>query len=140
MTSSDCLSTNNLHPHLSTKSRLTLPVSSIHNEPDELTKTSSTPTSLSQNSFHTSISHNQLRSSQPNMFAFPRPPAPALLRRNIQFKPPEQDVLDKNFFRTFNMEQQEKNLNDSTTNIGIILKKNSMIDFNSFYYKKKVLY
>ena len=57
------------------------------------------------------------------MFAYPRhpPPAPTLARRSIEVKPPEQDVLDKNFFRAFNMEERTqvlKNDADSTKESG----------------------
>jgi hypothetical protein len=137
MTSSDCLSKSNLQSHLSTKSRLNLSVSSANNiTTDELKKTSSntsTPTSSSPNSFYTPPLHHQIRFPQPNMFTFPRPPqpsAPILSRRSIEFKPPEQDVLDKNFFRTFNMEQKDDEINDNTTNQGITLR----------FRKKKINY
>ncbi len=115
MTSSDCLSTNNIHPHLSAKSHLNLPVSSVHNVTDELKKSiscTSTPTSSSPLHFYTPITQNPLRFPRPNMFNFPRPPqAPATARRNFVFKPPEQDVLDKNFIEAFNMEQKDEKMN-----------------------------
>jgi hypothetical protein len=132
MTSSDCLSSNNHHPRLSIISRLNLPVPSIHNVNDELNKTLSTtttPTSTSPSNFHTPTSVIQPRFPHPNAFAFPRPPPPpshaTLLRKSIEFKPPEQDILDKNFFHTFNMEQKEEKINknlDTTINKGNIYK------------------
>jgi hypothetical protein len=120
MTSSDCLSSNNLHPRLSTKSHLNLPVPTILDGNDELKRSSScisTPTSTSPNNFFTPTTGIQPRFPQPNMFAFPRhpPPAPTLSRRNVEFKPPEQDVLDKNFFRTFNMEQKDDKKSENAT-------------------------
>jgi len=127
MTSSDCLSSNNLLPRLSTKSRLNLPVTSIHNVIDEVKKTSSCtsiPTLVSPSQFYTPTANNQHRFTQPNMFPFPRPPpptAPILPRKNIEFKPPEQEILDNNFFQTFDMKQKEKNINNNTANIGKIL-------------------
>ena len=126
MTSSDCLSSNNPHPRLSTISRLNLPVPSIHNTNDELKKSMSctiTPTSTSPSSFYTPTSVIQPRFPHPNLFAFPRHPPPTLSRRNVDFKPPEQDILDKNFFDTFNMEQKEDKINknlEKTTIIGNI--------------------
>lgn len=139
MTSSDCLSTNNLHPRLSTKSRLNLPVPSVHNvKTDEIKMSTSTPTSTtpSPNIFYTSLANNQIRFPQPPMFSFPRPPAPsatALSRRNFDMKPPEQDLLDNSFFRAFNLEQQkEENVTDNKINIGITLRNHIFIK-NSFY-------
>ncbi|CAF0889442.1 unnamed protein product [Adineta steineri] len=116
MTSSDCLSSNNHHSRLSSISRLNLSVPAPNNTNTDSKNPSScttTPTSVSPNTFYTPTSSTQPRFPQPNMFAFPRQPppqAPILTRRNIHFKPPEQDVLDKNFFRTFNMEQKEETL------------------------------
>lgn len=45
-----------------------------------------------------------VRYPPPNIFHFPRPPsASTLTRRNVEFQAPEQDILDRNFFQTFNM-------------------------------------
>lgn len=120
MTSPDCLSTNSLRPHLASKSRPNLPIPSVHNVTEELKKTSFstlTPTSTSPNLFHTPMLPNQLPLSQTNKFNFPGPPhAPGLARRTVQFKPPEQDVLDDNFFAAFNMGQQDGKNNNTSEN------------------------
>jgi hypothetical protein len=118
MTSSDCLSSNNLHPRLSSITRLNLPVPSIHNVPNDLKKSSSfttTPTSTSPHNFHTPTATIPARFPHPNMFPYPRqpPPAPVLLRKHIEFKPPEQEILDRTFIHTFNME--EKNVSNKTS-------------------------
>ncbi|CAF4970899.1 unnamed protein product, partial [Rotaria socialis] len=59
-----------------------------------------------------------------NMAGFPRPPllplppsAPLLLRKNIEFKPAEQEILDNNFFSTFNMKQNEPKSQNSENTI-----------------------
>jgi hypothetical protein len=139
MTSSDCLSNNNVHPRLSIKTHLNLPVSSIHNQNEQLKRTSSftlTPTSTSPNNYFTPTGGIQQRFSQPNMFAYPRhpPPAPTLSRKHIQFKPPEQDILDKNFFQTFDMEEKVEKKSENTTNRGnnLLFTNKSIILQNSF--------
>ena len=115
MTSSEFVFSNNHHPRLSNAPRFNLPVPSNVNGTDDLRRSAScatTPTSTSPANFFTPLSVPQTRFPQPNMFAFPRyptPRAPALTRKPIHFKPPEQDILDKSFFRTFNMEQKEEN-------------------------------
>ena len=115
MTSSDCLSSSNRYrPRLSNVPRLTLPIPSIHHMTDDPKRTVSpsplsvTPTSTSPSMFFTPIGSLQHRFPHPNRFPFARPPTLPLGRRGIEFKPPEQDVLDKNFFRAFNMEQNNE--------------------------------
>lgn len=115
MTSSDCLSSSNRYrPRLSNASRLTLPIPSIHHITDDAKRavspsaSSVTPTSTSPSMFFTPIGSLQHRFPHPNRFPFARPPTLPLGRRGIEFKPPEQDVLDKNFFRAFNMEQNNE--------------------------------
>lgn len=140
MTSSDCLPTNNLHPRLPTKSRVNLPASSIHNiKTDELRPSLSNPilSSSSPTPYFTPIGNIPIRYPQPNMFAFPRPPSTSLLpRRSSEFnKPPEQDLLDKNFFQTFNMEQkEEEKVNDNKINISTYYTSKSFIHKNSFFF------
>ena len=123
MTSSDCLPKNNLPDRVSTKSRLNLPVTSVQNGADELTKsasTTSTPSSSSPNLYFTPIAPTQIRLSHPNMFNFPRPPPPppppVLQRKNIRIEPPEQDVLDENFIRVFNIAQPDGKSNPNSEN------------------------
>ncbi|CAF3475281.1 unnamed protein product [Rotaria sordida] len=128
MTSSDCLSSNNRDHRLSSIPRFNLPVQPFLNTTNEIQKTPSsctTPISASPNNFYTPTLIHPPRFPQANMLNFPRPPLPLppppLTRKNIEFKPPEQDILDKNFFRTFNMEQKQETINknsDNTTNIG----------------------
>ena len=115
MTSSDCLSSSNRYrPRLSNVSRLTLPIPSIHHITDDPKRavspspSSVTPTSTSPNMYFTPIGSLQHRFPHPNRFPFARPPTLPLGRRGIEFKPPEQDVLDKSFFRAFNMEQNNE--------------------------------
>ncbi|CAF3397978.1 unnamed protein product [Rotaria sp. Silwood1] len=127
MTSSDCLPSNNRDSRLSNISHFNLPVRPFLNGTNEVQKSSSlstTPISSSPTNFHTPRLVNQTRFPQSNMFNYlrhppplPPPPVQALLRKNIQFKPPEQDILDKNFFRTFNMEQKEELKNKNSENI-----------------------
>ncbi len=131
MTSSDCLSTNNLHPRLSAKSRLNLPVSTVHNVTDEMKKSvscTSTPTSSSPLHFYAPTVQNPVRFNHPNMLNFPRPPqAPATSRRNIGFRVPEQEVLDKNFFQAFNMEQKNEKTSQNQ-------KSKSLLFFKLFHF------
>ncbi|CAF4476849.1 unnamed protein product, partial [Rotaria socialis] len=106
MTSSDCLSSNNRDPRLSAIPRLNLPVSSCLNVQNQLHKSASltttpTSTSPSPNQFHTPTFVISPRFPPSNMAGFPRPPllplppsAPLLLRKNIEFKPAEQEILD----------------------------------------------
>lgn len=126
MTSSGCLSNNNHDdPRLSTRSHTNLSVRSFQNPSNELLRTSSftaTTMSASPNNFYVRPPMHQSHFPQANMYGFPRippppPPAPTLTRRNIEFKPPEQDILDKNFFDAFNIEQKpNKNTNHNTPN------------------------
>ena len=130
MTSPDCLSSNNQYrPRLPSISRLNLAVTTDPATSDDAKKAASsaarTPTSTSPNMFYSPRPSGQPRYFQPNMFAYPRhpPPAPTLARRSIEVKPPEQDVLDKNYFRAFNLEERTpvlKNDVDSTKESGEI--------------------
>ncbi|CAF4398402.1 unnamed protein product [Rotaria sp. Silwood2] len=130
MTSSDCLPSNNRDSRLSTISHFNLPVRPFLNGTNEVQKpspTCTTPISGSPNNFFTPRLAIQPRFPQTNMFNYPRhppplppPPRQVLLRKTVEFKPPEQDILDKSFFHTFDMEQKEKTNNknsENTTNI-----------------------
>jgi hypothetical protein len=49
-------------------------------------------------------------------------------RRNFEFRPPEQEVLDKNFFQAFNMEQKdEKNSGNRKSKILFFLFQNQLL-------------
>ena len=111
MTSSGYPPTNTLHSYAPSKSRLNLPVPSLHNGPDELKRsasTTSTPSSSSPHLYYTPIGPNPLQLSQPNMFSFPKPPHPSgPSRKSIKIEPPEQDLLDKDFNQVFNIGQPD---------------------------------
>ena len=125
MTSSDYLFSNDRDSRSSTALSLNLSVPSLNNATDSFQRNSSlmtTPRSTLPNYFSTRslTSHAQI-----NAFTCSNhpPSAPMLQRKNFQIKLPEQDILDKNFFHTFNINQSqnEKTINhnsEKTTNIG----------------------
>lgn len=148
MTSSDYLSSNTLHSHLNSNSCLNLSMASVHNTADELKKTSSstttiatTPSSSSPRLFYTPAPNipNQTSFPPANLFRFPRPPgAPTLMRRNIEFKPPEQDVLDKNFIQTFALQNTQKENSSTTRKTFSLLNKTTFIICFCLFLRNKL--
>jgi hypothetical protein len=156
MTSSDCLSSNNQYrPRLSSVSRLNLPTSSVTNVTDDLkrttlstttaTATPTTPNSTSPNMYFTPLGSISTQFSQLNAFSSCRPTPLAassstLLRPRIAFKPPEQEMLDRSFFNTFNMEQNDmttKQTSDMMTIEGIFSIDEISEEFNMICFSKK---
>lgn len=120
MTSSDCLPKNNPQRRAPSKSQFNLPITSVQNGADELTRSlssTSTPSSSSPNLYFPPIGPSQIRLPQPNMFPFNKPLQPlGFHRKNIRIEPPEQDVLDKNFIQVFNMAQPDGTNNANSEN------------------------
>lgn len=108
MTSSEFLSSNDRYrPRLSSVTRLDLSTNStLHHLNDEMKK-SRPSTPISPQTFFTPIRSTTTvhHHHHPNLFRFPRPPAPTTIgRRSFDLKPLEQEILDQNFLKTFDIE------------------------------------
>jgi len=60
------------------------------------------------------------------------------MRRNIEFKPPEQDVLDKNFIQTFALQNTQKENSSTTRKTFSLLNKTTFIICFCLFLRNKL--
>lgn len=116
--SADCLpSTNQCRPRSSAIPRMNFTFQKSQNGNEETRNSSiqipSTPASSSPSLFFTPMATIQTPYFQPTRFPFTTQSHPTLpahsTRQNVTFKPPEQDLLDQSFLKTFNISLNSDN-------------------------------